>query len=163
MTAPIDPTVTLASFQQAVQLGQIQLERGAIDPQLYVHMDQPVGNPGLTYALLEGETVTAFVQFLQRESIEGTPSFNIGLAVPKAFREQGRGKEIVSAAIAELRRGFAHAGVPCFHIEAIVEADNQACQRVAEATISKLATPATDRYSGKPAFRYLRKVQSAAG
>ena len=80
--------------------------------------------------------------------------------MPEDRRGGGRGKEAVGAALLELRHELASAGVFKFDIEAIVETDNPASMRIAEETISENAVPTMDQYSGKRAFRYLRRLDS---
>lgn len=158
-----DPADALKSFQQILLQGMIQLQRGDIDPELFVHLDHPNGTPRFTYVRLEGSTVTAFVIFVVGDLIEGAPCFNIGYAVPKAYRKQGRAKEAIGAAISEMRHGFGRAKVPAFYVEAIVGADNKASQAVAAQTISSEPAAVTDQFSGLPALHYLRKIETTAG
>src|SRR5882762_5378753 len=105
-----DPSNALQSFQQALLHGGIQLQRGVLDQDLYVHVDNPNGESRTTYVRLEGRTVTALVVFALCEPIEGTPCFSIGYAVPEAYRNQGRAKEAISAAISEMQHEFGRLG-----------------------------------------------------
>jgi len=98
-----DPSEALTSFQQALRDGAIEVHAGAIDPELYVHLDHPDGTPRFTYGRHEGDTVTALVVLALCEPIDGVPCFQIGYAVPKEYRGQGRAKGIVDASIAELK------------------------------------------------------------
>lgn len=66
----------------------------------------------------------------------------------------------MKATIAELSNRLAHNGIRVFHIAAIVGADNVASQQVAAATISAVATPDIDQYSGVPVFQYVRKIEA---
>jgi hypothetical protein len=59
------------------------------------------GKMRLTYACLEGQTVTALVIVVTGDPIGGLPCFELGVAVPGAYRSQGRAKKTVEAAIAE--------------------------------------------------------------
>lgn len=155
-----DPFEALKSFQQALRRGVIQLQRGAVDLNLYLHVDSPNGQLRFTYVRLEGKTVTAFVNFAKCDPIEGRPCFNIGYAVPEAYRNQGRAKDAIGAAILEMQHGFARNGVPTFYVEAIVGVDNKPSQHVAEQAISATPTAVTDQVSGLPAFQYVRKIVS---
>ncbi|WP_370198613.1 GNAT family N-acetyltransferase [Bradyrhizobium diazoefficiens] len=157
-----DPSTALTSFQQALLGGEIELQRGALDPNLYVYSDNPEGVARLTYVRLDGKTVTAFASFVICDPIDGTPCFQLGYAVPEAYRNRGHAKDVVTAAIAEMRHGFKRAGIPAFHVEAIVGADNAASLRVAEQTISTSPTAITDQFSGVPAFQYVRQIAQAA-
>jgi hypothetical protein len=80
--------------------------------------------------------VTAFVEFVLSDPIDGTPCFEIGCAVPEAYRNQGRAKNAVVADISELKRGLMGNKISTFYVEAIVSADNNASQHVAAATIT---------------------------
>jgi RimJ/RimL family protein N-acetyltransferase len=153
-----NPSNALPSFQQALLRSEIQPQRGVLDKNIYVYVDQPEGETRFTYVRLEGRTVTAFVEFASCEPIEGMPCFAIGYAVPEPYRNQGRAKDIVSAAISEMQHGFGRIGM-VFYVEAIVGADNKASQRVAEQFISDTPVAMTDQISGLPAFRYVRRIE----
>jgi predicted acetyltransferase len=105
--------------------------------------------------------VTAIVIFAACGTIDGSPCFGIGYAVPEAYRNQGRAKEAVRAALVEMQHGFGRI-FPVFYVEAIVGADNKVSQRVAEETISYTSTAVTDQVSGLPAFQYVRKIERVA-
>jgi len=109
---------------------------------------------------MDGTTVTAFANFLQCDPIEGLPCLAVGYAVPEAYRNQGRAKEIVNAAISDLRQVLGQSGQhPAFFVEAIVGADNIPSQHVAAQVISAESEAVTDQHSGMPALRYVRKVE----
>jgi hypothetical protein len=154
----IDPSIALQSFQQGLRLGGITLRRGELDKDLYVYVDESDGQRRFTYVRLEGRTVTAFVELGWCEPIKGTPCLAIGYAVPEAYRSQGRAKEAVKAALAEMQNGLGRNGISVFYVEAIVGADNKPSQRVAEQVISDKPVPVTDRISGLPALQYVRRV-----
>ncbi len=78
MPAMTDPTDSLKSFQQAFLDRELILQRGTIDPKLFVHADQPQGEMRLTYAQCEGKTVTALAIAVLTEPIEGIPCFQLG-------------------------------------------------------------------------------------
>ena len=88
--------------------------------------------------------------FALSEPIKGITCFGIGYAVPEAYRNQGRAKEVISAAI-RVQHGFGQK-LPVFYVEAIVGADNKSSQRVAEQVISNTPVAVTDKLSGLPAF-----------
>lgn len=148
----------LKSFQEALLQGQLQLQRGTLDQDLWVHLDRPARQIRLTYVRLQGKTVTALVVFAHSNPIQGLPCFQIGYAVPKAYQRQGRAKDAVAAAIAELKYGFAKSNIPTFYIEAIVEANNKASQHVAAETISATPVSVVDHDSGLPALQYVRLI-----
>lgn len=154
-----DPTTALNSFQEALLKGVIPLQQCNVYSDLYVYRDVPAPNVSrITYVRLEGTVVTAYVAFADCAPIGRTRCFQIGYAVPEAYRSQGRAKEIVRMAIAEIKKGLKHAGVGTFYIEAIVGADNKPSQIVAEQTISETGESIIDEISGSPAFRYLLKI-----
>lgn len=158
MAKMTDPTDAPKSFQEALLGGQVQLQPGALEPDLFVHLDHPNGKARFTYATLQGRTVTALVILVVSDPIDGAPCFQIGYAVPEAYRQQGRAKQAVRAAIAELEYGLTRNRIATFYVEAIVGADNMASQKVAEETLSTNPVAVTDEVSGVPAFQYVRKI-----
>lgn len=152
-----DPSSAMHSFQAALSSREIQLQRGALHRELYLYADDANRQPRFTYVTLEEGTVTAFVNLVLCGRIEGTPCFQIGYAVPEAFRRQGRAKTIVGMAIEELQRGFSGRG-QALYLEATVSVDNTPSQRVAEQTLSATPDAITDSVSGLPALHYLRKL-----
>jgi RimJ/RimL family protein N-acetyltransferase len=155
-----DPSNALQSFQQFFLTGQIQLEPGRLDTNLYSYVDEMDGTTRFTFVRLESKTVTAFVVVARDGTIEGKPCFAIGYAVPEAYRNQGRAKEVVRAALAEMQGAFRRL-YPEFYVLAIVGADNKFSQRVAEQTISNAPVTMTDKISGLPALKYLRKIKTS--
>lgn len=155
-----DPSDALKSFQEALLGNQLQMQRGEVDPELLVYLDHPNEKPRFTYVRLQRRTVTALVMLVVSDAIEGTPCFQIGYAVPEAYRNQGRAKSAVSAAISELKHGLLRNEVATFHVEAIVGADNKASQHVAAGTISTTPVAISDQVSGLPAFHYVRKIRT---
>jgi RimJ/RimL family protein N-acetyltransferase len=151
----VDPSDGLESFQQALLSGQIELQPGILDNDLYLHVDEPNGEKRITYVRLDGTTVTAFVNFAWSDPIEGVPCLGVGYAVPEAYRNQGRAKEIVNAAISDMQHTFGRA----FFVEAIVGTDNIHSQHVAAQVISAESEAVTEQHSGLPALRYVRKVE----
>jgi hypothetical protein len=154
-----DPSNALQSFQQEYLRGRIQLQRGVLDQDLYLHVDNPNGETRFTYVKLEDRTVTALIIFASVDPIKGSPCFGIGYAVPKAYRNQGRAKQAISAAISEMQNGLGRCGLSVFYVEAIVGTDNISSQRVAEQVISDTPVAVTDKISGLLAFQYVRKIE----
>lgn len=151
----------MVSFQEAIRDGEIALQRGALDRNVFVYMDKlPSGATRFAYARMNGQIVLAFANFVTAGSEKGLPVFQVGVAVPVSERGKGRAKHIVAAGIAELKHGLnrAHPGAE-FYVEAIIGIDNIASQCVAAAAISA-DTPKriTDSVSGLPALQYIRKV-----
>jgi RimJ/RimL family protein N-acetyltransferase len=157
-----DPSNAMRSFQEEHSRGRIQLQRGAVYPDLYMHFDEKDGKGRFSYVTLENRTVTAFVNFVLVDPIERKPCFSIGYAVPEAYRNQGRAKEAVGMALAEMQHGLARGHISTFYVEAIIGADNKASQRVAEQAISPTSVAITDQVSGLPALQYVRKIERPA-
>jgi hypothetical protein len=154
-----DPTAALTDFQRVFETEGIPLQPGVIDREVLLHVDSPTGSPRFTYVRLYGRTVTALVMFATVQRLEGLPCFQLGYAVPERYRGQGRAKEIVRAATAELQNGLGRAGISAFYIEAVVGTDNEPSMRVAAATISTASVSITDDFSGLPALYYVRKIE----
>jgi phage tail protein X len=114
------------------------------------------------YFRVENRTITAIAMLVSGPPIDETPCFHVGWAVPTAYRNYGRAKGAITAAIAELRHGLARSGVTAFYVEAIVGTDNPASQRVAAQTMSPTPTPVTDSVSGLPALQYLLSVSPSS-
>jgi hypothetical protein len=152
-----DPSDALRSFQQLFLTNGVKLRPGTLDSKLFLHVDEEDGR--FTYVRLDGQTVTAFVVFALSTPIEGTPCFAIGYAVPEAYRNQGRGKDAVGAALAEMQHGFGRIW-PLFYVEAIVGTDNEPSKRIAEKAISNTPVAVTDQASGLPALQYLRRMEN---
>jgi hypothetical protein len=158
MPSMTDPTAALVSFQEALSAGGLRLERGRVDPNVYLHVDRAQGKTRFTYVHLDGKTVTAFVSFVINGTFEGHPNFAAGYAVPEPFRNQGRAKAILTAGIAEMQNGFR--GYPPFYVEAVVSEKNVASLKVAETVLGGEAERIKDSHSGEPAVRYARKFET---
>lgn len=150
----VDPSLALASFQEALAAGGLRLERGRIDPTVYLHVDHLQGKPRFTYVHMDGQTVTAFASFVPNGTFEGHPNLAVGYAVPERYRNQGRAKAILAAGIAELQNGFR--GHPPFYIEAVVSVNNLASQNVAQEVLGGEPEPIVDNHSDEPALRYAK-------
>lgn len=148
------------SFQQALDAGGISLQAGALDRHLFVYMDLPNAEARLTYVRLDRRKVTAKVQFVRCDAVEGEPCFNVGWAVPEELRGQGRADEAFIAAAQELRHGLARNGISAFWVEGIVGTDNTASQRAAERVISAPVSTSTDSQAGVPVVQYMRRIDT---
>lgn len=155
----VDPTDALVSFQEAFSRGELRVQRCELDGDLYVHIDQAGEAMRLTYVRIEGRTVTAFANFCSCEPIDGLPTFQAGCAVPERYRNQGRGKSVLRAAIEEMRHGFRRAGMKEFYIEGIVGRENVASHHMSLEVLSRSPVEVTDEVSGTPASQYVLKVR----
>ena len=156
----VDPMDALLSFNDALKQNLLQLHKGEIDKDLYVHIDRPEGETRMTYTRIVGKVAFALVTFVQADSVGDEPCFGIGYAVLPTHRGKGIASNLVKAATIELLNGFGRNGVPILHIEAIVGVENYESQRVAEKTISKDRTTANDEHSGEPAFQYINRFKA---
>jgi RimJ/RimL family protein N-acetyltransferase len=158
MAEMTDPSNALASFQQALEQGALDMHFGRVDPTVRFYFDLDGGVPRFTYVKIDGGKVAAFATFVPADPIEGQLCFQCGYAVPEAYRGQGKATDILSAGIAELRNGFA--GDPPFWVEAVVGLDNLASQRVAEKVLEASRNQITDQVSGQPALQFQRRFDT---
>jgi len=150
----------LAERQAALTHGELNLRPAATLSGLYACARSDRAGPVLGYILVEGKKVIAMVNFRPIEPIDGMAAYNIELAVPEDRRGAGRGQDAVAAALLEVRHELAKPEGSSFYVQAIVESDNPASMGIARQTISEESEPTTDLYSGKPAFRFLRKLET---
>jgi hypothetical protein len=154
-----DPMDALVSFQQALLDGEIHLQPGALDPDIFVYADNPAPDVSrITYVRLDGRTVKAFVNVTSAGRVDGLPCFQLGVAVPVQYRNKGYAKSTLASAIAELKHGLARNKIPSFYVEGIVSVDNEPSKRASAATISPSPTAVIDEGSGLPALQYIRKI-----
>lgn len=158
MAEMIDPSVALPSFQQALETGELVPRQASTDPHLFIAMD-PVGSGvRLTYFRSEGGQITGICMVVHNGFHEGVVCFDLGYATAEAFRHQGRGSELVGAAVRDHISGMARAGVSSLYIEAVVGVENIGSQRIAERHLNPNREEITDSVSGLPAYRYVLPV-----
>lgn len=155
-----DISLALQSFQQALNAGELSPLPGTLDEQLFLHVDRPGDDVRLTYVRLDGGTVTALIQFIPVEPIDGEVCFGVGWAVPERLRGQGRAGEAFLAAVREMRHGF-RTKMASFWLEGIVGQENVASQRLAARVISPSPKPSVDGEAGVPVLQYLRHVDAS--
>lgn len=153
-----DPMEALVSLQREVRRGMPTNPTGQ-GSEVRVVLDQPNGVMRYTYARIEHGRVKAIALFVHHEPIDGIACFNIGYAVPEAYRQRGWAKQIVEAGIQELSAGLGRHGVTQFYVEAVVGKGNIASQRVASAVFGTEPTEGLDSESGQPVFSYTRLVK----
>lgn len=151
-----DPMPALVLFQEALSAGEIPTQRCALNPNLVFAVDEPKGLLRYNYMAVEEDRITALVMLVLVDPLRGKPCYQMGCAVPKDLRRQGRAKALVRAALAELEHGLKRNGEMGFYVEGIVGLDNTASQRVARATLSESPEDVTDSVSGVPALHYVR-------
>jgi hypothetical protein len=159
MASMTDPTDSLLSFQEALLAGEVRLQRGELDHDVFVYRDNPKPDvTRLTYVRLDGRTVKAFVNVVNAGFIDGLPVFQMGVAVPAKYRNKGYAKSTLAAAIAEMENGFRRANIFSFYVEGVVGIENEPSKRASAAAISSTPVAITDDVSGLPALQYLRKI-----
>lgn len=104
MPSIADPMSAFVTFQPALDRGEIDLQQGDLDRNVYVHMDQPNGETRYTYVRLDGRKVTSMCQIIMAPANEGLPCFQLGYAVPDCMRGAGRAKDITMAYASSLSR-----------------------------------------------------------
>jgi RimJ/RimL family protein N-acetyltransferase len=152
MATPPDPMTALERFQQS--LDQIALTPSQSDPDLLFVLDQPGASTRLTFVRLADGVVTAFAMFFAQDPTDGVLLFHGFFAVPPAYRNQGRAKDIVKAAMQQIASGFAQAPVDAIRVGVTVDTGNLVAQRVAAAVISPKPEAIRDPASGLPALHY---------
>lgn len=86
----VDPTEALVSFQETLSVDILALQPARLHSGVFVHYDEPLlGQPQLTYVLLEGNIVTAFAILSPTGPFDGHKVFQIGYPIPPAYRGKG--------------------------------------------------------------------------
>lgn len=158
MSGMSDPSDALKIFQEAMFAGIVDLERGRVDHDVYMHAHRGQRTPQFTYVFLNGKTVRAFATFALNGTYKGCPNFSVGYAVPETYRNNGLAKAILRSGIVEMQNGFQ--GMPPFYVEAVVSEKNTASLKVAEAVLGEELERFKDGHSGEPAIRYARQFET---
>ena len=162
MSRIINPMDALKSFEPALMRGELSVEPGRTNAEVFVHQDFPNGEVRYSYGKMRGAFVGALAIIVPAQAVGSIHAFQIGYAVPQHLRKRGLAKEITKAAIDEFTFGMARHGVKCFYIEAIVGVKNVASQYVAAHVIGGEPKRTYDNESGEPAFQYLKLIEIAA-
>jgi RimJ/RimL family protein N-acetyltransferase len=152
MATASDSSAALESFQR--DLDRLSLTPSATDPELFCHLDAPLGAVRMAFARLQGRTVTALAGFFATDPVDGVLVLHGFYAVPEAYRNQGRAKNILRSALRHLEQGIGHTGVSAIRVVFVVDAENAVAQHVAAAVTSASPTSVTDEATGRPALLY---------
>ena len=159
LPAMTDPASALPSFQEALDNNELAVQRSKTDPDLFLALDQPEEDVvRLTYFRTEESKVIGICIVVPNGSHDGVRCFDLGYAVVDEFRLQGRGTELVGAAVKDHIVGMARAGVKSLYVEAVIGIGNVASQRIAERHLGVEREEITDSVSGLPAYRYVLGV-----
>jgi len=159
MVGMVDPTNAMLSFREAAYAGVIQPARGRIHNDCLVFFDMEHGFPRFSFARLIDDEITSVAIFAPAEPVEGRKCFQLGIATPEEYRRQGHARALVPMALDELKALLFKGGIKDFYVEAMIDVDNEASNRVALATLTKDREEGIDKPSGKPAYQYLIRFQ----
>ncbi len=162
-TQMADPYQGMVSFQQGLQAGILELVPVPSRQNLYAHFDMPAPDtPRLTYVQLASDrTVRAFLACIRNGQIDGFPCMAVGYAVPENLRNQGLAKQILSDVMQEQITLAKRGGHSVLYLEAVIDQENLSSQKVAEAVFRVERESITDSESGRPAYRYTKRVETA--
>ncbi|NWA23913.1 GNAT family N-acetyltransferase [Pseudomonas gingeri] len=153
-----DPLAALVSLQVEVRRG-MPTHPTENYRTVRVAVDEHNGRVRYTYAKIEHGRVKALSMFVTVDPIGGIACFQVGYAVPEAYRGRGWATEILGQGIEELRKGLGRHDVKQFYVEAVVGSSNLASQKVAAKVISQSPLQTTDCYSGEAALAYTRLIE----
>ncbi len=155
--AMTDPLQALVSLQAEIRKG---MPTHPIEkyPSVRVVLDERNGRVRYTYARIEHGRVKALAMFVSVDQIDGIGCFQVGYAVPEAYRGRGWAIEILEQGLDELSNGLARHGVKKFYVQAVVGTSHLASIGVAKRVLSKGPVSITDSFSGEPAFAFTRLV-----
>lgn len=156
--AMTDPLQALVSLQAEIRKG-MPTHPSEKYPSVRVVFDERNGRVRYTYARIEHGRVKALAMFVSVDQIDGIGCFQVGYAVPEAYRSRGWAIEIFEQGLDELSNGLARYGVKKFYIEAVVGTSNLASIRVAKRVLSVEPVSTTDSFSGEPAFAFTVLVE----
>lgn len=151
-----DPHIGLLSYQRAFVRRDIAPMPTIYEKGLFILADGEGEDKRITYALVDARIVKATVVFAYADPYEGERCFGVGYAVAEKFRGQGIATDVLKRSISDFRQGMK---MPVLYVEAIVDATNLASRRVCEKVLSIDAEPMTEELSGKPSFRYFKRVE----
>ncbi|EMR3754795.1 GNAT family N-acetyltransferase [Proteus mirabilis] len=160
MSTMTDPYEGLISYQQALNDKLISPSPCSLYKDMTIYHDVAEGNQRLTFAIMDNGIVKATAVYVFAPNIDGIPCFGIGYSVAENYRKKGIATEIVTNSIKEFSHGM-KGKLPLFYIEAIIDLNNIASQKVALKTISNTPKETIDKISGKPAYQFIKLVKNS--
>lgn len=155
----VDMEQTLKLFREAVARG-LPLHKCSTDESVFIHPDNPNGIVRFTFCKMENEKPISIVAFVQSEHHDGIPCFNVGYATEFSQRKRGLAKELLKTAINDFKEGLKRQDVADFYLEAGVEKNNIASQKIASDVFQVDPVDSVDPDSGTPTFGYLCKAST---
>ena len=156
--AMTDPLQALVSLQAEVRKGMPTHPTEKF-PSVRVVLDEKSGRVRYTYARIEHGRVKAMAMFVSMDKIDGLGCFQVGYAVPEAYRGRGWAIEILEQGLDELSQGLARHGVKRFYVQAVVGTSNLASIGVATRSLSNAPFSTMDSVSGESALAFTRLVE----
>ena len=156
--AMTDPHQALLSLQAEIRKG-MPTHPTVNYPSVRVVVEKKNGRARYTYARIEHGRVKAMAMFVTVDQIDGEGCFQVGYAVPEAYRGRGWALEILRQGLNELSQGLARFGVTQFYVEAVVGNANHASIVVAKRFFSTNPIATIDNVSGEPALAFSRLVK----
>lgn len=156
--AMTDPLQALVSLQAEIRKG-MPTHPTEKYPSIRVVLDERNGRVRYTYARVDNGRVKAMAMFVSVEHIDDIPCFQVGYAVPEAYRSRGWAIQILEQGLDELSNGLARHGVKRFYVEAVVGTSNLASFGVAKRVLSTEPVSTTDSVSGEPAYGFTKLVE----
>lgn len=153
-----DPLQALLSLQAEIRKG-MPTHPTENYPSVRLVLDERNGRARYTYARLEHGRVKAMAMFVSMDKIDGIGCFQVGYAVPEAYRGRGWAIEILEQGLNELSNGLARHGVKRFYVEAVIGTSNLASIGVATRLLSDAPVPTMDSVSGEPALAFTKLVE----
>ena len=148
ITNPMDGFVSLRA---ALKRGAVEMQPCEVYPDMEVHVDRPLGELRITYALRSSNgDLEAMASYVPVDPIDAVRCFGIGYAVAEHLRGRGLAQRVVAQSLEELRTGLSRNGVGPFHVEAIVATSNAPSNAVARKLLSEEPEEGTDEHSGEP-------------
>ncbi len=124
---------------------------------IYSHTTAYLFLPGVKAQLFQSGIVMAG----GTGEVDGFPCIAVGYAVPGKWRNRGAAKQILKDVVDDQICQAKKNGLGAVYVEAVVDVDNLPSQRVAAAVLGGVQERITDRISGRPAFRYTARYETA--
>lgn len=147
-------------FSNAFDKKIIDLHQCGNSKDLYLHADQPEGTVRLTYAMFSDDkktvTAMAIIHFTERYA-NGMSKWSIGWYVNPDYRSKGLGANITKLALDEFVKNMKPNLPSDFYIEASVDPENIASNKIAEKLIGNKEVVKDE--NGIESYSYLKEYK----